>query len=169
MPKSNRKCNYCGSPYYVCKACVGNQSWKNVACTPECFKKLFSTNNNDIAEDSTNSKVTKLNKVAPIVDVIGGVEELTIIKENGNRYPVVGYDIDLMKFDVASGETFGEEDIAQIELSCEELADIKNSIKSKILKDAEMAKKAVSTKSRTKKSETPITSDIADSEIVESE
>ena len=40
MGKNNAHCLNCGKGYYVCRSCESIWSWKQVACSPECFREL---------------------------------------------------------------------------------------------------------------------------------
>lgn len=40
MAKNNATCQYCGKGYYICRSCESIFSWRQVACSPECFRKL---------------------------------------------------------------------------------------------------------------------------------
>lgn len=40
MAKNNATCQCCGKGYYICRSCESIFSWRQVACSPECFRKL---------------------------------------------------------------------------------------------------------------------------------
>lgn len=109
MPMYNRKCNYCGNDYYVCKSCVSRNSWKNVCCSVECFQKLFDQER----------------QPAPIEQRIGGVLQMYgINKITKEKIKINGYDLQLGKFDCEDGTTKFQDNFESFEVSYQELKDI---------------------------------------------
>lgn len=109
MPKYNRKCFNCGSPYYVCRACIDINSWKNVCCSVECYRNLFS-------KEYYNAEPIEQNK--------GEVSDMYIILKNrtkNKKVEVTGYDLSLGKIDGADGKTYVDEDIDHFEVTLDEL------------------------------------------------
>ena len=45
MGKNNAHCLNCGKGYYICRSCESIWSWRQVACSPECFRELQKKNN----------------------------------------------------------------------------------------------------------------------------
>ena len=39
--KPNHICQYCHKDYYACPDCERNGSWREVACSTDCFKQLM--------------------------------------------------------------------------------------------------------------------------------
>lgn len=94
MPKYNRRCFYCGEEYYCCSSCVSINSWKNTHCSIDCFLKSQEENN--------------IENLEPIVINKGGSKMGVLkaaLKKNGRTIDIVGYDLDLGKFDCSDGST----------------------------------------------------------------
>ena len=109
MPKANRECVNCGTPYYACSACIDIRSWKNVCCSVECYRAMF-------AKGVFNPD--------PIEQNIGEVKDMYVVLKDNNKYEVTGYDIPLGRIDAENGETYTEKDIDHLELTIEELQDV---------------------------------------------
>ena len=110
MPKYNRKCFYCGKEYYCCRSCISINSWKNTHCSIECFLNSQRTENNT--------------KIAPIVINKGGINMGQIkaaLKKNGRTIDIVGYDLDLGKFDCSDNNTRVLEDFEYFIISASEM------------------------------------------------
>lgn len=112
----NRKCNYCGNEYYVCRACTRNSHWKNVCCSRECFIAL-----------------ENLEGIRPIILENG---ENTMPKillraelKDGKTYDIIGYDVDLGRFDCDGGRTLTYDDIKFFYVTPEVLQDIVGTVK----------------------------------------
>lgn len=89
----NRTCNYCGDEYYCCKSCISINSWKNVCCSQECFRKM-------ITESDDN--------LQPIILEKGANNMISILRAGlvgGKTIDITGYDIELGKFDCTDGKT----------------------------------------------------------------
>ena len=107
MAKTNRNCNYCGKAYYVCKSCVGKDSYKNVCCSVECFNQLF---HNYMDEGLPN----------PII-IDKGETDMTGRLWSGEEHRILGFDIDNGKFDCEDGLTRSCLDFKDFILSYEEI------------------------------------------------
>ena len=91
MPKYNRKCFYCGKEYYCCSSCVGIHSWKNTHCSIECYLKS-----------------QEENKDAKAIIIEEGGKKMVVLRAglaNGKTIDIVGYDLELGKFDCSDGMT----------------------------------------------------------------
>lgn len=118
MPKYNRKCLYCGSPYYACRACIDINSWKNVCCSVECYRKMC--------------KQIERKEMKPVPENVGEIKNMYIIlKELYNnkeiKKEVTGYDLTLGRIDCSDGKTYTDKDIDHFEISLEELREISKS------------------------------------------
>jgi hypothetical protein len=131
--KVNRKCNYCGKDYYCCLSCIAKNSWKNVCCSVECFNKLTGrVRPQELKDGDLMSTLLRA--------------ELT----NHKTISIVGYDIELGRFDCTDGVTRTFEDFICFYIPSSELKEIKEFYESKV-KEAGRAK--VSAR-QTKKKET---------------
>lgn len=125
---SNRKCNYCGSEYYVCRSCVEISSWKNVCCSKECFMKLIG----DMPDN-----------VRPIKIDGGGIMSKVILRgqlKSGFTVDVIGYDIELGKFDTFNNKTYTLNDFSFFYIAPNELKDMAEKIKEQCEKRAKADK-----------------------------
>lgn len=92
MPKANRRCSVCGKEYYVCFSCVSKRSWKHLACSPECYRKLMKKNNVQPQIIDQESKEEK--------------KVLLKVKTKGKKLRnIIGYDIESGRFDCDDNET----------------------------------------------------------------
>ena len=111
MPKYNRKCFYCGDEYYCCSSCVSINSWKNVYCSIDCFLKSQEKNN--------------IQDIKPIIVDKGGKNMGVLkaaLKKNGRTIDIIGYDLDLGKFDCSDGSTKILEDFDYFIVSASEMS-----------------------------------------------
>lgn len=93
----NRKCVTCGTEYYACGACVGKNSWKNLCCSRECYRKYIEGGKEEkpnIIEFANEARKDGL------VLLRGGLE-------SGSMMDIYGYDLALGRFDCADGQTRG--------------------------------------------------------------
>lgn len=88
----NRECAVCGSKYYVCRKCVDIKAWKNICCSRECYKNLTEKKMKEEPKIIQNHE-TKI----PIILRAG--------LKNGKTIDIVGYDLELGKFDCSDGAT----------------------------------------------------------------
>lgn len=112
MPYVNRKCNNCGKEYYVCYSCQKINSWKNVCCSRQCFREYIKKQNEKIVPQ-------KIEKGK--VDYMYGK-----LKETKKRVKIIGYDIELNKYDGADGKTYCLDDFIEVIISIEEFKKIIN-------------------------------------------
>lgn len=110
MIRANRKCAYCGEEYYCCKSCISNKSWKNICCSVKCFRKL--SERKDFIEpikkeiiDMDSSCLYGYTKDKKITDIIG-------------------YDLELGKFDCADNMTRTFDEFEKFIISKDELKNI---------------------------------------------
>lgn len=110
MIRANRKCAYCGEEYYCCKSCISNKSWKNICCSVKCFRKL--SEKKDFIEpikkeiiDMDSSCLYGYTKDKKIIDIIG-------------------YDLELGKFDCADNTTRTFDEFEKFIISKDELKNI---------------------------------------------
>lgn len=110
MIRANRKCAYCGEEYYCCKSCISNKSWKNICCSVKCFRKL--SEKKDFIEpikkeiiDMDSSCLYGYTKDKKIIDIIG-------------------YDLELGKFDCADNITRPFDEFEKFIISKDELKNI---------------------------------------------
>lgn len=106
MAKYNRKCFYCGQPYYCCSSCVSINSWKNTHCSTECFIK---------------SQEENLPNIKPVVIDKGEVFMKAAIKRNGKTINITGYDLELGKFDCSDDKTRVLDDFEYFIVTAEEM------------------------------------------------
>lgn len=111
MAYQNRECNYCGQKYYVCLACQRRGSWKTVCCSRKCWRLLMA------------QKDTKVEEVVPNV-ISEGETNVTGKLKNRKKVSIVGYDLQLGRFDCDDGETRVTDDFKEFTLSNEEMHDI---------------------------------------------
>lgn len=112
----NRKCNYCGNEYYICRACIGIHSWKNVCCSRECFINMQSLDGvNPIVIENGDNNMSKTILRAELKD--------------GKTYDIIGYDVDLGRFDCDGGRTLTYDDVKFFYITPEVLKDIVGTVK----------------------------------------
>lgn len=121
MIRANRKCAYCGEEYYCCKSCISNKSWKNICCSVKCFRKL--SERKDFIEpikkeiiDMDSSCLYGYTKDKKIIDIIG-------------------YDLELGKFDCADNITRTFDEFEKFIISKDELKNISIRLNNLIEKD----------------------------------
>lgn len=121
MIRTNRKCAYCGEEYYCCKSCISNKSWKNICCSVKCFRKL--SERKDFIEpikkeivDMDSSCLYGYTKDKKIIDIIG-------------------YDLELGKFDCADNITRTFDEFEKFIISKDELKNISIRLNSLIEED----------------------------------
>lgn len=121
MIRANRKCAYCGEEYYCCKSCISNKSWKNICCSVKCFRKL--SEKKDFIEpikkeviDMDSSCLYGYTKDKKIIDIIG-------------------YDLELGKFDCADNITRTFDEFEKFIISKDELKNISIRLNSLIEED----------------------------------
>lgn len=103
MPYVNRKCNNCGKEYYVCYSCQKMNSWKNVCCSRQCYRQY----------------IKKMENEKPIEISKGNVDGMFGIL-NDKKIKIIGYDLELNKYDGEDGKTYKLDDFDKIEISVEE-------------------------------------------------
>lgn len=109
MPKANRKCSYCDKEYYVCFSCVDIHSWKHIACSPECYRKIM-------AQDKpVKAKVLKQSDKEEIKVL------LTVKTKSNERKNIIGYDFELGRFDCEDKTTLLFKDIKEFVVPCDEM------------------------------------------------
>ena len=121
MIRANRKCAYCGEEYYCCKSCISNKSWKNICCSVKCFRKL--SEKKDFIEQIKKE----------IVDIdssclYGYTKDKKIID-------IIGYDLELGKFDCADNITRTFDEFEKFIISKDELKNISIRLNNLIEKD----------------------------------
>lgn len=135
MPVINRKCNYCGNEYYICRSCIkiGN-AWKNVCCSRECFMELMKEQ--DIVQPiKIDSKESTMKKVLLRAEL-----------KSGKTTDIVGYDVDLGKFDCSNDKTITYNDVKTFYVPSEELKEMISKIKSDTKNKVETIAKKTSKK-----------------------
>ena len=126
----NRKCNYCGSEYYICRSCIkAGNAWKNVCCSKKCFIELM--------------KDTPVVQPIKIINKEDEMKKVLLRGElkSGKTIDITGYDIDLGKFDSTSGKTYTYDDVKFFYIGADELKDIIGSAKVNATKQAEAISK----------------------------
>lgn len=113
--KYNRVCMYCGNKYYVCNHCVEINSWKNSCCSRDCYRQLIMGN-----------KLIKDNKIED------GSANMKVVFPDRSIRNVVGYDLQLGRFDLEGGLTITVEDADHFIIDKDEMADIIDFIKENI-------------------------------------
>lgn len=93
MSATNRTCNYCGKPYYVCLACQRRGSWKTICCSRQCWHKLMAEKG--VAEASNT----------PDIVIKEGNTDMKGILNNNKSIEITGYDLEQNSFDCEDGET----------------------------------------------------------------
>lgn len=88
----NRECSYCNSKYYVCRKCIDINSWKNLCCSRECYRKL-------IEDGATFAPKIIKNEV----DNMPTILRAGLV--NGKTIDITGYDLELGRFDCSDGTT----------------------------------------------------------------
>ena len=118
----NRKCNYCGQEYYCCKSCISIHSWKNVCCSVQCFEKMI-----------LEGKIVEPQRINE-KEVISLKTLLRAGLLNKDTIDIVGYDLDLGKFDCSDGKTRTYEDFSYFIVPKNEMKEIVSFFESKINK-----------------------------------
>lgn len=116
--KYNRECAYCGNKYYVCNNCTEKGSWKTVCCSRECFRKLCISNKDIIAKKFGDNKF--MNTI------------MRITLNNNIIVDIVGYDLELGKFDSKDGTTYEFNDIKSFIIPSDEMQDISKRLSDKL-------------------------------------
>lgn len=112
----NRKCNYCGNEYYICRACISINSWKNVCCSRECFINMQSLDGvRPIILENGDKNMTKTILRAELKD--------------GKTYDIIGYDVDLGRFDCDGGRTLTYDEVKFFYITPEVLKDMVGTVK----------------------------------------
>ena len=119
MPTINRKCNFCGKNYYVCRTCERQNSWKNICCSRQCYRKLLAQN------CSISLVPQKMNLGVKNMNIRAGFT-------NGTTITINGYDLELGKFDCTDGQTHTFEDFSYFIIPSEELQAISKRLNDKI-------------------------------------
>lgn len=109
MARYNRKCFYCGEPYYCCSSCIAINSWKNTYCSTDCFIK---------------SQESGASNIKPIVINKGDVYMKAVIKKNGKTINITGYDLDMGKFDCSDDKTRMLADFDYFIITADEMQDL---------------------------------------------
>ena len=135
MPTINRKCNFCGKEYYVCRTCERQNSWKNICCSRQCYRKLLAQNT------SISLVPQKMNLGVKDMNIRAGLT-------NGKTITIHGYDLELGKFDCVDGVTRSFEDFAYFIIPSEEFQAIGKRLNDKI-ETPVVKKKNVTTKQET--------------------
>lgn len=120
MSKTNRKCLNCGEDYYVCKNCVSIHSWKNICCSPECFREYMSKTNAPTEAIETNTwEDIKLSVI------------MRGCLNDGKTIDIVAYDPDLGKIDCTDEITKVTSDFRYFIVPVDEMQEIFNKMTSK--------------------------------------
>lgn len=136
MPTINRKCNFCGKEYYVCRTCERQNSWKNICCSRQCYRKLLAQNTSiSLVPQKMNLEVKNMNIRAGLI--------------NGKTITISGYDLELGKFDCLDGATRSFEDFAYFIIPSEEFQSIGKKLNDKIETPVVTKKKIVADKQET--------------------
>lgn len=113
----NRECAYCGSKYYACNNCVKKNSWKTICCCRECYQKLAKENEKMV------QKIIGVNAMNTL---------MRIVLNSGIVVDIVGYDLEMGRFDAKDGTTYKFEDIKNFTISSDEMKEISDRLASKI-------------------------------------
>ena len=110
MIRANRKCAYCGEEYYCCKSCISNKSWKNICCSVKCFRKLSE----------------KKDFIEPIKKEIVDMDSFCLYGYTKDKkiIDIIGYDLELGKFDCADNITRTFDEFEKFIISKDELKNI---------------------------------------------
>lgn len=121
MIRANRKCAYCGEEYYCCKSCISNKSWKNICCSVKCFRKLSE----------------KKDFIEPIKKEIVDMDSFCLYGYTKDKkiIDIIGYDLELGKFDCADNITRTFDEFEKFIISKDELKNISIRLNSLIEKD----------------------------------
>ena len=121
MIRANRKCAYCGEEYYCCKSCISNKSWKNICCSVKCFRKLSE----------------KKDFIEPIKKEIVDIDSSCLYGYTKDKkiIDIIGYDLELGKFDCADNITRTFDEFEKFIISKDELKNISIRLNSLIEKD----------------------------------
>ena len=134
MPTINRKCNFCGKEYYVCKSCERQNSWKNICCSRLCYRNLLQQENASFVPQKMSLGVNTMKIRAGLT--------------NGNTITINGYDLELGKFDCTDGLTRSFEDFSYFIIPSAEFKMISKRLDDKIETQV-VKKKNVTTKQKT--------------------
>ncbi len=74
--KPNTTCKICGKRYYHCKDCERINSWRLVACSPECWNKWCDLIEARQAEQKKKAEPKSVKKRMPVIK-----EDVTVINE----------------------------------------------------------------------------------------
>lgn len=121
MIRANRKCAYCGEEYYCCKSCISNKSWKNICCSVKCFRKLSE----------------KKDFIEPIKKEIVDMDSSCLYGYTKDKkiIDIIGYDLELGKFDCADNMTRTFDEFEKFIISKDELKNISIRLNSLIERD----------------------------------
>lgn len=121
MIRANRKCAYCGEEYYCCKSCISNKSWKNICCSVKCFRKLSE----------------KKDFIEPIKKEIVDIDSSCLYGYTKDKkiIDIIGYDLELGKFDCADNITRTFDEFEKFIISKDELKNISIRLNNLIEKD----------------------------------
>lgn len=121
MIRANRKCAYCGEEYYCCKSCISNKSWKNICCSVKCFRKLSE----------------KKDFIEPIKKEIVDIDSSCLYGYTKDKkiIDIIGYDLELGKFDCADNITRTFDEFEKFIISKEEFKNISIRLNNLIEKD----------------------------------
>ena len=134
MATINRKCNFCGKEYYVCKSCERQNSWKNICCSRLCYRNL-------LQQENASFVPQKMSLGVNIMKIRAGLT-------NGNTITINGYDLELGKFDCTDGLTRSFEDFSYFIIPSAEFKMISKRLDDKIETQV-VKKKNVTTKQKT--------------------
>lgn len=134
MATINRKCNFCGKEYYVCKSCERQNSWKNICCSRLCYRNLLQQENASFVPQKMSLGVNTMKIRAGLT--------------NGNTITIDGYDLELGKFDCTDGLTRSFEDFSYFIIPSAEFKMISKRLDDKIETQV-VKKKNVTTKQKT--------------------
>lgn len=124
----NRKCNYCGREYYCCKSCISINSWKNVCCSIDCYRHMIQNGNINMPQEIKN-------KEGEVMKTL-----LRAALNNKDTADIIGYDLELGKFDCSDGKTRTFDDFLYFIVPTEEMKEIVDFFVQKEQKLTEMNK-----------------------------
>ena len=104
----------CGDKYYVCNQCTNINSWKNICCSRECYKQAMSSGNIYFPH--------KINEGGESVALIRG----GLI--SGRTVDIIGYDLEMGKFDCSDNITRQYSDFDYFILPKDEMKEISEKI-----------------------------------------
>lgn len=115
----NRICRKCGRNYYACSNCIAINSWKNICCSRECYRKYVASDGALIPKE-----IKVVNNMSAIL--------LRAVLKNEKTISITGYDLELGKFDCTDGYTRVFEDFDCFIIPTNEMKEISSRLFEKV-------------------------------------